>query len=178
MDEEIKKEIDQAVAEQAENNEFGAPLAIPAHNHDNVNSEAILYSDLEEIQKFIIVRIVKNDTVTTTGTSVGGDFVMPFEGYITSVGATVDTAGTTNTTDVDINKNGSTILSTVITIDSTEKTSRTASTPYKFVNDSPPTFLEGDIITFDIDAVHSTPATGLSVFMTIVHNPQQTYANI
>lgn len=49
----------------------------------------------------------------------------------------------------DINKNGATILSTKLSIDATETTSRTATTPYVATST---VASAGDIFTFDIDA--------------------------
>lgn len=115
-----------------------------------------------EIIRYILYRVLAPTTTEATGTTVGGDLVMPFTGTLTSVGATVDTAGTTGTTQLDINKNTTTILSTKITIDSTEKTSRTAATPSVI---SVPTFVTGDIFTFDVDTVQTTPALGLTFFL-------------
>ena len=98
---------------------------------------------------------------------------MPFQGYVTSVGATVDTAGTTGTTTVDINLTTiapaatSSILLTKITIDSTENSSRTAATP-SVLDSSKVNFSTGDIFTFDVDAVSTTPAKGLTIFMNVV----------
>lgn len=110
--------------------------------------------------RYIMYRIVEATTDTAVANVKGGDFEVPITGTITEVGAYVDTAGTTNTTTVDINKNGTTILSTKITIDSTEKSSRTAATPPVI---SVSSITAGDLLTFDIDAVHTTAAKGLTI---------------
>lgn len=115
-----------------------------------------------KVNRFVLYRVLAPTTTDAVGTVVGGDFVMPFTGALTSVGATVDTAGTTGTTQFDIKKNGSSILSTKITLDSTEKTSRTAATPPVI---SSTTFSTGDIYTFNIDTVQTTPALGLTFFL-------------
>lgn len=65
----------------------------------------------------------------------------------------------------DINKNGSTILSTKLTIDPTETTSRTATTPYVATSD---VASAGDRFTFDIDTA-GTDAKG--PLITIVGKP-------
>ena len=110
--------------------------------------------------RYVIIRLLAAATATTVSTTVGGDVEFPFTGTIIEVGAYVDTAGTTNLTTVDINKAGTTILSTKITIDSTEKSSRTAATaPVISVS----SITAGDILTFDIDAIQTTAALGLSV---------------
>lgn len=122
------------------------------------------YRFLNHRTRYVLYRILDPTTNNATGTTIGGDFVMPFGGTIEEVGATVDTAGTTGTLTVDINKNTNTIISTKITVDSAEKTSRTAATPYVL---SVRGFNKGDIFTFDVDAVHTTPAKGITIFMRV-----------
>lgn len=114
--------------------------------------------------RYVVWRVWDYATFLATGNVAGGDFECPFDGTITEVYAYSDTAGTTNTTTVDINKSGTTILSTKITIDSTEKTSRTAATPPVI---SVSSITEGNIITVDIDAVQTSPARGLTVVLVI-----------
>jgi len=137
-------------------------LAVKDHNHDGVLSAPVNALDLFASYQYHLVRIVAATTDTTIANVVGGDFVMPYSGSFYLVGATVDTAGVTNTTTIDVNNNGTTILSTKITIDTAEKTSRTAATPPYI---SSPNFKIGDIITFDVDAIQTTAAKGLTIFM-------------
>lgn len=111
--------------------------------------------------RYVIYRVVEATTDTAIGTTKGGDFEIPFTGTITEIGAYVDTAGTTNLTTIDVNKNGTTIMTTnKITIDSTEKSSRTAATAATLTTTA---VTAGDLITFDIDAVQTTAAKGLTV---------------
>ena len=140
---------------------------LKSHTHDGNNSGQVSALDLSDFRRFILYRIVAATTDTATGTTVGGDLVMPFSGRIIEVGATVDTAGTTNTTDIDINVNGSTIMSTVITIDSGEKTSRTAAAAPALTTASIEVD-KGDILTFDIDAISTTAAKGLTIFLVVL----------
>jgi len=139
--------------------------AIKEHNHDGVLSAPVNALDIFANYQYILVRIVAATTDTTVANVVGGDYVMPYGGSFYQVGATVDTAGVTNVTTVDINNNGTTILSTKITIDTGEKTSRTAATASYI---SSPNFKIGDIITFDVDAIQTTAAKGLTVFMVVI----------
>lgn len=89
-------------------------------------------------------------------------FELPFNATLQLIGAYVDVAGITGVATIDVNKNGTSILSTRITIDTTEKTSRTAVTqPVISVS----SFLVGDLITVDIDTIQSTAAKGLTVRM-------------
>ena len=99
-------------------------------------------------------------TALTAGTSKL-TFRMPCAMTITSVRASVGTAPTGSTLIVDINQNGTSILSTELSIDATEKTSTTAATP-AVISD---TALADDAeVTIDIDQIGSTVAgAGLKV---------------
>lgn len=111
--------------------------------------------------RYVLYRILDSGTDVTTGTTKGGDFEFPFTGTITAVGGFVDTAGTTGTMVVDINKAGSTIMTTnKLSFDSTEKTTRTAATQPTLTTTA---ITAGDILTFDIDTIQTTPAKGLTV---------------
>jgi hypothetical protein len=103
-------------------------------------------------------------TALTTGTAKAS-FVFPYDVTVISVGASVNTAGTGLT--VDINENGAanSILSTKITLDSGEKTSLTASVP-PLIGGAGPAITAGNEITIDIDSVSGT-AKGLKVWMIV-----------
>jgi hypothetical protein len=90
-----------------------------------------------------------------------------FNGYnLTAVYASVVTAGTTGTCDIQIyNKTDSQdMLSTKLTIDSAETRSTTAATP-AVINTTYDDVATGDVLQLDIDAVHTTPAKGLVVVL-------------
>ena len=76
-----------------------------------------------------------------------------------AVHAEVETAGTTGTMDIQIRNATQTadMLSTVITIDSTETGSDTAATP-AVIDTAEDDVATNDIIYVDVDAVHTTPA--------------------
>lgn len=99
-------------------------------------------------------------TALTTGTAKI-TFRMPFAMTVTAVRASLTTAQASGSIfTVDINEGGTTILSTKLTIDNTEKTSTTAATP-PIISD---TSLADDAeITIDIDQVGDGTATGLKV---------------
>jgi hypothetical protein len=103
-------------------------------------------------------------TSLTTGTSKGY-FRMPHAMTVTGVRASVLTAPTGGTLlTIDINDSGTTILSTKLTFDASEKTTTTAATP-AVISDSA---LSDDAeITIDIDAVGSTIA-GAGLIVTII----------
>jgi hypothetical protein len=108
----------------------------------------------------IMLDVGDETTALTTGTAKK-TFRMPYAMTVTEVRASVTTAPTDATLNVDINEGGTTILSTVITIDSTEKTSETAATP-PVISDS--ALADDAEMTIDIDQVGSTIAgAGLKV---------------
>ena len=114
---------------------------------------------------YVEFRILEKITSHTTGTKKGGDLRIPTACTVFGIGAYSDTAGTGSVTTIDINENGSTILSTKITIDATEKTSETAATP-AVISDN--TIAADAILTFDIDGIASgTAGKGLVVWMKV-----------
>jgi hypothetical protein len=111
--------------------------------------------------RFVIWRAVASDTACATATGVSGDFEFPYTGTITEIGAYNDTAGTTGTMVVDVHLGGTTIMTTdKLDIDTTEKTTRTAATAPTLTTTA---ITAGDILTCDIDAIHTTPANGLTI---------------
>jgi hypothetical protein len=111
--------------------------------------------------RYIDWRILDKATAHTVSTTVGGDFEFPFTGTIVSIGAYVDTAGVTGTATMDVNNGGTTIMTTnKITIDTAEKTSRTAATAPTLTTTA---ITAGDILTADIDVIQTTPANGLVI---------------
>ena len=104
------------------------------------------------LSQSFIVACSDETTALTTGTAKA-TFRMPYAFTLTAVRASLTTAGTgVNLVTVDINEGGSTILSTKITIDATEKTSVTAATQ--------PVISDGSLaddaqMTVDIDQIDS-----------------------
>lgn len=99
-------------------------------------------------------------TDLTTGTAKV-TFRMPYAFTVTGVRASVTTAPTGSTIEVDINEGGASILSTVLSIDASETSSETAATP-AVISDS--ALADDAEITIDIDQVGSTVAgAGLKV---------------
>jgi len=119
-----------------------------------------------ELKRFM-VRLVEAATDQATGTAIGGDYRISNRAItVKAVGSYCDTAGTTGTYTIDINEAGTTILSTKITVDSTEKSSETAATA-PVISDA--TIAADAIITFDVDAVQTTKAKGLVVWVDYVY---------
>jgi hypothetical protein len=111
----------------------------------------------------LIVACSDETTALTSGTGKV-EFQMPYAFTISSVFATVTTAPTGGTLlTVDINESGTSILSTKLTFDASEKTTRTATTP-TVISDS--SLANSSVITIDIDAIGSTIAgAGLKVYI-------------
>ena len=108
----------------------------------------------------IIVACSDETTALTAGTAKV-TFRMPYAFTVTAVRASLTTAQTSgNIFTVDINETGTTILSTKLTIDNTEKTSTTAVTP-PVVSDT--TLADDALMTVDIDQIGDGTAKGLKV---------------
>lgn len=113
--------------------------------------------------RYVYFKVVEatTDWPVNGTTAQGGDLELPFTGTITEIGGFVDTAGTTGVAVVDVNKGGTTIMTTnKLSFDSTEKTTRTAATAPTLTTTA---VVAGDIITVDIDTNHTTKAKGLTV---------------
>lgn len=99
-------------------------------------------------------------TALTTGTAKV-TFRMPYAMTVTAVRASLSTAQASGSIfTVDINEGGASILSTLLTIDNTEKTSTTAATP-AVISDN--LLIDDAEITIDIDQIGDGTAKGLKV---------------
>ena len=110
--------------------------------------------------EYLVCAASDESTALTTGTGKV-TFRMPYAMTLTAVRASLTTAqvgGTIFT--VDINESGTTILSTKLTIDNTEKTSTTATTA-AVISDT--TLADDAEITIDIDQVGDGTAKGLKI---------------
>jgi hypothetical protein len=109
-----------------------------------------------------VVQLAASDETTalTTGTAKV-TFRMPHAMTLTAVRASLSTAQTSGSIfTVDINEGGTSILSTKLTIDNTEKTSTTAATA-AVISDS--ALADDAEITIDIDQIGDGTAKGLKV---------------
>ena len=108
----------------------------------------------------LIIPVSDESTDLTTGTAKI-TFRMPYAFHLTAVRSSVNTAPTGSTLIVDINEGGTTILSTKLSIDASEKTSVTAATA-AVISDAD--LADDAEITIDIDQIGSTVAgKGLKV---------------
>jgi hypothetical protein len=115
-------------------------------------------------QDWFVIAASDESTDLATGTNKVY-FRMPYAGTLLAVRASVNTAPTDANIEVDINEAGSTILSTKLSIDASEKTSTTAAVP-AVISDS--ALADDAEITIDIDQVGSTVAgKGLKVYLKV-----------
>jgi hypothetical protein len=119
-------------------------------------------------QDWFVIAASDESTDLTTGTKVY--FRMPYAGTLLAVRASVNTAPTDANIEVDINENTGggpvSVLSTMLSIDASEKTSTTAAVPA--VISGTGALTDDAEITIDIDQVGSTIAgKGLKVYMKV-----------
>jgi hypothetical protein len=99
---------------------------------------------------------------TTIATGSGQmEFQMPYNFTLTDIFATVKTASSSGLPSIQVQQGGLDILSTAITIDVGEKTSRTAAVATVIADN---TLDINGVITFDIDAI-GTDVTGLVIYL-------------
>jgi len=137
---------------------FGSATQVPAVT---VNAKGLVTAvSVSPLPTEIQVACSDETTALTVGTAKV-TFRMPYAMTLTAVRASVTTAPTGSTLIVDINEGGTSILSTKLSIDATEKTSTTAATP-AVISDS--ALADDAEITIDIDQIGSTVAgAGLKV---------------
>ncbi len=113
-------------------------------------------------EQSFIVACSDETTALTTGTAKV-TFRMPWAFRLYSLTASLTTAQASGSIfTVDVNASGTSIISTKLTIDNTEKTSTTAATAFAFA--STDTLLDADEeITIDIDQIGASGAKGLKV---------------
>lgn len=126
------------------------------------NCTGLPFSAVTSVKAEIGIACSDETTAITTGTAKA-TFRMPYAMTLTAVRASVTTAPTGSTIIIDINESGSTILSTKLSIDASEKTSTTAASA-AVISD---TALADDAeITIDFDQVGSTVAgAGVKIWL-------------
>jgi PDZ domain-containing secreted protein len=119
---------------------------------DSTASVGVSYKGVNDLlsQSFVLA-CSDETTALTTGQKIA--FRIPYAFTLTAVRASLTTAGTgANLVTVDINESGTTILSTKITIDATEKTSTSAVTQ-PVISDT--SLADDSEITVDVDQIDS-----------------------
>jgi len=131
-------------------------------NIKTINSTSILGSGNFATPFELVVAASDETTALTTGTAKI-TFRMPRAVTLTSVRASLTTAQASGSIfTVDINEGGTSILSTKLTIDNTEKTSTTAATP-PVISDA--NLADDAEMTIDIDQIGNGTAKGLKVML-------------
>jgi LEA14-like dessication related protein len=127
---------------------------------DGSNFRAAVASNLDPAIERIQVALSDETTNLTTGTAKV-TFRSPCALTVTAVRSSLATISSSGLVTVDINEAGSSIISTKLSIDASEKTSTTAATP-AVISDS--AIADDAEITMDIDAA-GTGARGLKVLI-------------
>jgi hypothetical protein len=126
-------------------------------------SSTSLWKNKQITERFELIIAASDETTALTIGTNKVIFRMPRAVTLTSVRASLTTAQASGTIfTVDINENGTSILSTKITIDNTEKTSTTAAT-LPVISDS--ILADDSEISVDIDQIGNGTAKGLKVYL-------------
>lgn len=158
----------------AETRSVGATVAITCR--DPQTNKFLASGDLlRQVTSQIRDLITLVDMSVLIGTNIAAgtgkaSFVLPFGLLLDSIAdgglyaslAVAQAAGSIFT--VDVNRNGISILSTKLTIDNTEKTTKTAATAAVYVAGGDVLYA-GDEITIDVDQVGTALAKGLRVYL-------------
>lgn len=111
--------------------------------------------------RYFDIYAIEKATDNAVGTNIIGSIECPFTGTITEIGAYVETAGVTGASVWDVNKNGTTIMTTnKLSIDSAEVSTRTAATAPTLTTTA---ITAGDLITIDTDSLSTTKPKGLHI---------------
>jgi hypothetical protein len=130
---------------------------------DGVAGAGAFSSYLTQDVETIICSVTSESETLSTGTGKI-TWQMPYAMTLTAVRASVKTAGTGSTIIVDLNEGGSSVLSTKVTIDAGETSSKTAAIP-PVISDSD--LADDGLMTIDIDQVGSgTAGVGLKLYLT------------
>lgn len=116
-------------------------------------------ASIADLKKQAIQVAVSDETTSLTTGAAKITFRMPFAMTLTAVRSSLTTVSSSGLVTVDIKESGTTILSTALSIDASEKTSTTAATPAAI---SDAALADDAEITVDITAA-GTGAKGLKV---------------
>jgi hypothetical protein len=111
-------------------------------------------------KRVLVIPVGDETTAITTGINKYR-FRMPFAMTLKDVKLSLNVAGTVSVTTVDVNEEGTSVLSTKATIDISETTSKTA-VAAEVISDT--TLAEDALISIDIDTA-GTNAAGLKVYL-------------
>jgi len=138
---------------------YGSPnttVTIVGDTMSSIDSSSMKYSMIG-VEPFVFKFAIAG-TIGATGTDVTNCRYAEEPLRVIGADLQVGTAGTTNATTIDINKNGTTMFTTKPTLATTVATS-----PTPFTVDNPTSLSLADKVTLDIDAIQTTPAVDLYV---------------
>lgn len=121
----------------------------------SIDSNSFKYSVILGAEPYI-ARFAIAGTIGATATDVANAYYATEPMKVIGADLQVGTAGTTNSTTIDINKAGTTMFTTKPTLATT-----VASSPTPFTADTTSALALGDKVTIDIDAVQTTAAIDL-----------------
>jgi hypothetical protein len=136
------------------------PTQAAGNNSTRAASTAYVDDALAGQSEVLIIALSDETTAITSGTGKL-TYRMPFAFTCTAVRASLTTASSSGNPAIDINDGSSSIFSTALTIDASEKTSTTATTP-AVISGGSHAFADDAEVTFDIDTA-GTGAVGLKV---------------
>lgn len=111
--------------------------------------------------RYFDIYAIEKATDNAVGNNIAWAFECPFTWTITEIGAYVETAWVTWASVWDVNKNGTTIMTTnKLSIDTAEVSTRTAATAPTLTTTA---ITAGDLITIDTDSLSTTKPKGLHV---------------
>jgi len=120
------------------------------------------YFATSSIEKSVAIAASDEITIWTASLSAASTFRMPYGMNLTTIKASLTLSGSTDTI-IDINRSGSSILSTKLTIDSGSWTSKGSTTAY-VIEPTSNSLAEDDEIVVDVDSVGSG-STGLKIYL-------------
>lgn len=122
----------------------------------SIDSSSLKYAIIG-VEPFV-AKFAVAGAIGATGTDIANAYYATEPMRVLAADLQVGTAGTTNSTTIDINKGGTTMFTTKPTLATT-----VASSPTPFTADTATSLALGDRVTIDGDAVQTTPAVDLYV---------------
>lgn len=119
-----------------------------------------VYEASKQAETALVIDVSADEATAIAATGTKKTFRMPFPMTVTAVRGALTTAATTGTFTVDVNEAGTSILSTKLTFDATEKTTTTAAAA-AVISDA--ALADDAEITIDVDDVGAGDAAGLKV---------------
>ena len=134
-----------------------------------IGADKVLLSMVAPAAKTEAIGIACGDETTVLSVADGvTEFQLPYGFELTSVRATLTTAGTTSgVTTIDIEDDGTSIFATLLTIDATAKTSTSAATAFDFTaSASSLTLGDGSVMKINVDVLSGgATEAGLKIWL-------------